>query len=194
MLSIDILVQAVVVAHTVLKDERRGPHLALRVAARQEVLQPVRVAHLQPHALVPEIGHRRQAQIQLLAQALQQRWQGLVEILVLAAPETVACHDDAGAKAVLPCVESGQVAALLRIQQAAQARAALLIELVLHLRPVAGRGGFASFVVEKTEVVHGGGGLWDGGGWGSEEGRVGEEGRSRGAPDHLKKKKRRNEE
>src|SRR5260221_10348177 len=56
-----------------LKDERRGPQLALRVAARQEVLQPVRIAHLQPHALVPEIGHRRQAQIQLLAQALQQR-------------------------------------------------------------------------------------------------------------------------
>src|SRR5262245_7643628 len=101
MLAIEVLMQAVVVAGPVSQQQRRRPRLPRLMAAAEERLVRVREARRDLHRLMPAIGDRRQPRVERGAQVRDDRRQGIAEILVLAAPETVARHDDAAAEAAL---------------------------------------------------------------------------------------------
>src|SRR5581483_539222 len=79
-LAIEILMQAVVPAGAVLEEERRRPRLSVRRAARQELLQRIRVALPAPQRLHPAVRDRHEMPVRALAQRSDERWQGIREV------------------------------------------------------------------------------------------------------------------
>ena len=96
-LAVDILMQAVVVPGLIPEQERSRLALAGLVASLEELVQPSRIAHLDSHRLVPPIGDRREAGVQLGPEVVDQSRQRVVEVLVLPAPEAVPRHHHAAA-------------------------------------------------------------------------------------------------
>ena len=56
------------------------------------------VANVNSHGGVPLVGDRRKPAIKRGSQPLNNLRQWVAEVLVLAAPETVSCHDNTAAK------------------------------------------------------------------------------------------------
>ena len=94
MLAIKVLMQAVVVPRAVAKQERCRLGLARLVATVQKGLVSVWKADVDGHHLVPAIGDRREGRVEGLPQFADQRRQRVGEVAILAAAETMACHDD----------------------------------------------------------------------------------------------------
>jgi len=92
-LSIEILMKAVVVADTVLKQEWSWPCLPSVMATLNEVGVFTRISDLDPHRLVPLIGDGSQFAIKRTAQTLNDVRQWIAEILVLPASKAVTAHD-----------------------------------------------------------------------------------------------------
>src|SRR5688500_6244308 len=136
MLAVQVLVQAVVVFGAVSQQERRRPALAGPVAAPDESRVLVRETRIDAQRRVPAIGHRRERWIERGAQRGDRLGQRIAEILVLAAPETVARHDYAAAKARLVRIQRSQGVAFLCGQQLFDDRAALGVQLASDLRPI----------------------------------------------------------
>ena len=63
MLAVDVLVQAVVVADSILKEKRRRPHLTGMVATFDEVGVLLRIAQIDSHRFIPMIGNWDQMRI-----------------------------------------------------------------------------------------------------------------------------------
>ena len=63
MLAVDVLVQAVVVADSILKEKKRRPHLTGMVAMFDEVGVLLRIAQIDSHRFIPMIGNWDQMRI-----------------------------------------------------------------------------------------------------------------------------------
>lgn len=62
-LTVEVLVQTVVVIHSVLKEKRRGPRLTGVVATLDEAGMRVRIALIDSHGFVPSIGNAHKMRI-----------------------------------------------------------------------------------------------------------------------------------
>src|SRR5665213_1893778 len=88
----------VVVASAILQQQWRRPDLAGGMAARQERFVAGGIIDLDPHGLVPAIGHAVQPGIERRPQFRDQIRQRIGKILVFAAPKAVASHHHAAAE------------------------------------------------------------------------------------------------
>jgi hypothetical protein len=131
-LAVQILMQAVVVAGAVLQEQRRGPRLAGGSAAGDEFGVLGRESHAHPHALVPPVGERREARIERRPQALNQGWQRIREVAVLAHSEAMPRHHDTAAKARVFGVQGSELVALRYREQIADHRPTLRVEVALQ--------------------------------------------------------------
>src|SRR5205085_9339493 len=91
-LTVEILVQAVVVAWPVLKQQRGGTGLTGRAAAGHKFLMRHRVTGRHAQLLVPAVGERCERRVELGAQRRDALRQRIGEIPVLTPPASVACH------------------------------------------------------------------------------------------------------
>ena len=112
MRAIKVLVEAVIIASAILEKLGRRPCLTCSMATRQKGILFVRKTRFQPHAFVPAIGDGCEVRIERHPQFLDQRWQGVGEIAILAAPETVALHHDVAPESDGWLIESRKVVAL----------------------------------------------------------------------------------
>ena len=113
-LTVEVLMQAVVVVDSVLKEKRRRPYLTCTVTTLDEVGMLFRIAHIDSHRFIPTIGDGDQMRIDCRPEFAQPIGKRVAEILVLSAPEAVPLHDDATAKDVIIRVKTGNGPALLR--------------------------------------------------------------------------------
>jgi hypothetical protein len=107
MFSIQILMEAVIVARSVLEEQRRGTQLAGLVAAREEVRVFRGELDGNFHGFVPAVCYGGQLAVEVGTERLYDGRQGVMEVLVFAAAETVAGHDDLGAEEGFVGVEGG---------------------------------------------------------------------------------------
>src|ERR1700676_92830 len=112
MLPVEVLMQAVVVADSILEEKRRRPCLTRIVATLDEVGMLLRIADIDSHRFIPAVGDRDQMRIDRRPEFGQKIGKRIAEILVLAAPETMPLHDDATAKYVVVRVKTGDGPAL----------------------------------------------------------------------------------
>ncbi len=136
MLSVEILVQAVVIAFSILQQERRRPGLAGAMTAVQESRVVVRVANGDIQGFVPAIGDAAEARIQRRAQAGDEPGQGVGEVFVFAASETMASHHDAAAELLVDLITGSQRRAFFRRQHGRQDRMAFIVEFRRYAFPV----------------------------------------------------------
>jgi hypothetical protein len=94
LLTIEILMQTVVIARSVVEEERRGPGLPGTMTADEKCGMLVRISHIDIQGGVPAVSHAGQGRIQRMAQFRHQIGQGISKILVFTASEAVACHHD----------------------------------------------------------------------------------------------------
>src|SRR5205807_1809747 len=134
--TVEILVEAVVVAGPVPEDERRRPPLAGRVTAAQEVVQPLGKPAALAERAPPTVGDGNQPRIEGPPQRVHDSRQRVAEVLVFSAPETVPLHDDAAPEAPVIRIECDQRAALLLRQERRGGGTAGLIERSRDLLPV----------------------------------------------------------
>ncbi len=81
MLAIKVLVQAVVIVHTVLKNKRRWPRLTGVMAPLNEIGVRLRIAHLNFHRFIPAIGDRNQMRIRRRPELAQKTRSGYLKYL-----------------------------------------------------------------------------------------------------------------
>ena len=96
--AIEVLMQAVVIVGAVPEQERGRLRLARLMATVEEGLVVHRVADLDLHRLIPAVGDFRQRRIERGPQVGDERRQGIGEVSIFPATESVACHDDMAAK------------------------------------------------------------------------------------------------
>ena len=113
MLAVEVLMQAVVVTNSILKQKRRRPRLTGTVATLDEVGVLFRIPHIDSHRFIPMIGERNQMGIGRCSEFAQNVGQRITEILVLSAPEAVPSHDDTAAKDLIFRVKTRDCPALL---------------------------------------------------------------------------------
>src|SRR5665213_1068291 len=106
--TVEILMQAIVVAFAILQQQRRRPLLAGGMATPEEGIVTLGIADIDAHRLVPAIGDLAQPPIQRRPQFRDQGRQRIGKILVLAAPETVSSHHDPAAKLAVVGIERGE--------------------------------------------------------------------------------------
>jgi hypothetical protein len=94
MLSVEILMETIVVSGAVLQQKRRWPLLSGRVATVKKLLMAIRETKVNPHALVPRISDRHQEWIDRCSQVLNQHRQWIRKIAIFALAEAMPCHDD----------------------------------------------------------------------------------------------------
>src|SRR5579872_1902481 len=136
MLAVEVLMQAVVVADSILKEKRRRPCLTRIVATLDEVGMFLRIADIDSHRFIPAIGDRDQMRIDCRAEFAYKTREGIAEIFVRAAPETMPLHDDATAKDVIIRVKAGDSPALLRRKKLFHHRVALLVQISCDPLPI----------------------------------------------------------
>ena len=89
MLSVDVLMQAIVVARAIAQQKRRRPRLTRLMATGPERLVLGGVADVDAHRRVPAVGERREPPIKAAAQPDDQVRQRVGEIFVLAPAEAM---------------------------------------------------------------------------------------------------------
>src|SRR3954471_24200446 len=97
-----------------------------------------RETHLVAHTLVPLVGNGYQVAIGGSPQRLDQRWQRVAQVLVLAPTEAVPAHDDLAAEALLLMVKTRDGVRLGVGQEFRHNGPTLCIEIGMGLRPVHG--------------------------------------------------------
>src|SRR5438105_13677702 len=95
-----------------------------------------RVPHGHAQPLVPAIRKRRQRRVERGAEPGDQRWQGGAEVLVLTASEPVTAHHQAGAEQRIVRVPAADHPALTPPENAAEARAAVLVDSLRRGPPI----------------------------------------------------------
>src|SRR5207244_10473504 len=96
-LSVEVLVQAVIVTRAVREQQRGRSGLAGLVAASEKLRMLARVLHGHAQPLVPAVGERRELWVEGGTQRGDERRQRVGEVLVLTEPEAVSTHHYAGA-------------------------------------------------------------------------------------------------
>jgi hypothetical protein len=112
MFAVEVLMQAVVVARSVLQQERRRASLPGGMATLEEGRVICGKTHPKPHPLVPAVGNRREMRVERRANLLHERRKRIGEIAVFALPESVPRHQDMAAKARTDIVKAGDAVAL----------------------------------------------------------------------------------
>jgi hypothetical protein len=138
MRSVNVLVQAIVIAGAIAQQKRRRPHLTGGMASGAERLVLGGVANIDSHRRVPAVGERREPPIKAAAQPDDQVRQRIGEVFILAPAKTMARHHDPRAEAGVVRVKRRQGPAVLCRQQLRRDRAAERVELALERRPVEG--------------------------------------------------------
>jgi hypothetical protein len=95
-----------------------------------------RIARLDAHHFVPAVRDRREMRINGAPHAFDHIGQRVGEILVLAAPETVALHHDAAAEHAVAIVETGERFAFVARQESRRGGAAIAVQLRFEIGPV----------------------------------------------------------
>ncbi len=135
-LAVQVLVQAVVVAGTVLQQQRRGPLLAGRMAAGQEFRMVGREARIDLQQVVPAVGDGGQRPVQGLAQRRHRGRQRITEILVLAAAKAMLRHHDTAAEQLALPVLGRHGRALVGRQHARHDGVAVQVQFLADSLPV----------------------------------------------------------
>src|ERR1700743_990603 len=117
MLSIEVLMQAVIIALTILEQQRRRTTLPGIVAPSNEVRVRLRKAHIDAERFVPAIRSRGKPRIQIRPQLLDRIRQWIAKILVLAPSEAMPRHSHAAAKEFILGIKIRNRFALLWTQQ-----------------------------------------------------------------------------
>src|SRR4029079_5116513 len=135
MLSIEVLMESIVVALAIFQQKRGRAGLAGIVTAGNERRMLIGEARLQAHRFVPLIGDRGEVRIDRVPQLRHDRREWVFEILVLALAKAVPRHDDATAEGRLISVEWRAPRALIRPEQLFDHRPALSVEISHNPRP-----------------------------------------------------------
>src|SRR5437868_2230556 len=143
MFTIDVLMQAIIVAFAILEQERGRTFLSGLVTALEKGRMLFRITHRGAEHLVPAIGDLRQVRIEAGAQVGDDAGKRIGEILIFAAPETVPAHDDMAAELVTLRIGGAKPGALLRIEEPGKDRRAVTVQLLCKSRPVARRDALA---------------------------------------------------
>jgi len=105
-LTVEVLMQAVVVLGTVLKQQWRRPVLTGLMAALDEGGVVIRKPGVHPHSLVPAIGQRGQVGVEGGPQRLHEGRQRIAKVAVFATTESVPRHDDLTAEALALAIQA----------------------------------------------------------------------------------------
>ena len=136
MLTVEVLVQAVVVVDSILKQKWRGPGLAGLMAKLDEVGVFAWIAHIDSHRFIPAIGDPHQMRIDCRPKRAQNIGKRITEVFVLSSPETMPLHDDATAKNIVVRVETSDGPALIRGKKLFSHGVALLVQISPDRQPV----------------------------------------------------------
>src|SRR5437660_428251 len=109
MLTVKILMQAVVIIGAILEQKRCRPRLTCLMAALDEVRVVPRVLNIDAHRAVPAIADRNKVRIDGGPQILDEAGQGIAEVFVFTAPETMASHDNPAAEKLVLRIEAGEL-------------------------------------------------------------------------------------
>ena len=119
-LSVEVLVEAVVVAGAVLQEQRGGSQLPCVVAPLDEIGVPLWISHLDSHCLVPAIRDWSELRIERRAETMNDRQERIAEVFVFAPSEAVPSHDNAAAEDRLLQIERRDRLALVCGEDAQQ--------------------------------------------------------------------------
>src|SRR5690349_24159846 len=101
MLSVKVLMETIVVAFSVLQQQRRRFGLSDRVTPLEKLLVSFRITYVDTHSFVPAISNRNQMRVNRRPKFRNQIRQRITEILVFASSETVPRHHHPAAKTIL---------------------------------------------------------------------------------------------
>ena len=160
-LSVEVLVQAVVVPFTVPEHERGRPGLAGVMAALEVCRMLGRVAGLDAERLVPAVRDRGEGRIEPGPEGRHRAGQRIGKVPVLAAAVSVAGHDHPVPEELLAIVERGQGTAFPAGEQRRGERVAIRVEALGERAPVEGRDPRREVVVRPRRLASGGGGQGD---------------------------------
>src|SRR5262245_19152571 len=135
MIAVKVLVEAIIVAWSILQEQRRRARLAGGMAALEERRMIVREAGVHTHPLVPKVGDRREARIERGPELIDQWRKRIGEIAIFAPAEAVARHHHMAAEDVARAIERGSFVAFGIAEQPGQHRPALTVELIMDLAP-----------------------------------------------------------
>src|SRR5919202_3371327 len=128
-LAVQILVETIVIATAVAKQQWRWSTLACLVAAGDELRVRIGIAHGNAHPCVPAIRQRREACVQGATQSRDEWRQRVAEIPVLALAETMPCHNDNAAESLVVVIQPGDGATLIGIEHLLDGRPTLALEM-----------------------------------------------------------------
>ena len=136
MLSVNILVQAIVIAFAILKEKGRWLGLPGSVAAREIVVVLGRITHIYSHDFVPAVRQLEKLCIESRSQSPNDFWERIGKIFVFPATEAMPSHEDSGTKAIFIAIHVRQVLAIIPREHGAHGSATVLIQVVNDLRPL----------------------------------------------------------
>ena len=140
--AIEILVQAVVIALTVLEEQRRRAGLPRSVAALDKRGMGSRKADIESHPLVPTVGDSCELGIKSGPQLLDQGRQRICEVFIFTASKAVSSHDDVATESFIYIIEARDRVTLIHRQQLRQNCPTLGVEMrrdgapIDHLHPI----------------------------------------------------------
>ena len=144
--SVEVLMQAIVVAGRIAQQQWRGAALTCAVTLREIVAVCGRILRVDAHRRVPAVRDIAQRRVERFAQRGDLRRQRVSEVLIFALPEPVTRHHDTAAetrrrgrsaqwRAGL-AVHRAKRGALARVQQLWNARRTIAIEFVFEGGPI----------------------------------------------------------
>src|SRR5688572_25551114 len=98
------------------------------MTALEKILMAGRVAHIDPHPLVPEVRDGRQPAIEALSKVCHQVGQRVAKVLVLTSPVSMSRHVDMLAKACVVVEQCTHRPALVPAQQSLDGGPTAIIE------------------------------------------------------------------
>src|SRR6266498_949331 len=111
--AIEVLMQTVVVAFPVLKQQRSRAHLSGVVTSLNEGFMLFRITNIKAHGKIPAIGIRGKLGIKSMTKPVHDPGKGIVEVLVFSAAEAMSSHDNLTAKWFVFGIKSGESATLI---------------------------------------------------------------------------------
>lgn len=136
--TVEVLMQAIVVVLKVPKDERGWSSLSRSMTPAEELGMRRGIANVDTHFAVPAVCNGHQLWINRFAKILQDAWQRVLEVLVLATPKTMASHDDAGSVDIVLRIVRSEFCAVCGREQAAQNGRTVRIEATPDIGPIQG--------------------------------------------------------
>ncbi len=111
--AVEILMKTVEIARDVMQEQGSGSHLSRRMTLREERIQRIRILRRKAQGSHPGGRNGCQQRIEFPAEFIHARRQGIGEVLVFTASETVAGHVDAGTEEVWLGIEGACTFAFL---------------------------------------------------------------------------------